>query len=137
MSLRYPGELSQLWSSPAMLGLVMSEEPGLARYEQVAESIRRAIRTGKLKPGEQLPSSRELAKEHDVAMNTAQRAVSTLRDEGWLVVRPTVGAFVNSTVPDTPQDLRETVANLQETVTELQRRLAAVETTIGTRAPAE
>lgn len=120
-----------------MLGLVMSEEPGLARYEQVAESIRRAIRSGKLKPGEQLPSSRELAKEHDVAMNTAQRAVSTLRDEGWLVVRPTVGAFVNSTIPEGSPDLRETVASLQETVTELQRRLADIESAIGVRTPAE
>lgn len=122
---------------PGYPRLVTTEEPGLARYEQVAESIRRAIRGGKLKPGEQLPSSRELAKEYDVAMNTAQRAVSTLRDEGWLVVRPTVGAFVNSAIPASPQDLRETVAGLQKTVAELERRLAHVETTIGTTPPAE
>ncbi|RBM22421.1 GntR family transcriptional regulator [Prauserella sp. PE36] len=120
-----------------MLGFVMSEELGLARYEQVAESIRRAIRSGKLKPGEQLPSSRELAKEHDVAMNTAQRAVTTLRDEGWLIVRPTVGAFVSGAIPDAPQNIRETVAHLQDAVTELQRRLADVEAAIGTRTPAE
>ncbi|WP_235998863.1 GntR family transcriptional regulator [Qaidamihabitans albus] len=115
----------------------MSEEPGLARYEQVAESIRRAVRSGKLKPGEQLPPSRELAKEYDVAINTAQRAVSTLRDEGWLVVRPTVGAFVSNTIPDPPHNLRETVAGLQETVDELQRRLSNVEAAIGTRMPDE
>ncbi|QRP46905.1 GntR family transcriptional regulator [Amycolatopsis sp. FDAARGOS 1241] len=112
-----------------------SEEPGLARYEQVAESIRRAIRNGTLAPGEQLPSNRELAKQHRVALNTAQRAVSTLRDEGWLVVRPTVGAFVSTSVPESAEDLRETVVHLQATVIELEARLAHVEAAIKT--PAE
>ena len=119
----------------AMLGCVTSEEPGLARYEQVAEAIRRAIRSGTLSPGQQLPSSRELAKEHDVAVNTAQRAVGTLRDEGWLVVRPTVGAFVSTSVPASTEDLRATVARLQVTVAELETRLADVEANIKT--PAE
>ena len=118
-----------------MLGYVTSEEPGLARYEQVAEAIRRAIRNGTLSPGQQLPSSRELAKEHNVAMNTAQRAVSTLREEGWLVVRPTVGAFVNTSIPASTGDLRSTVAHLQVTVAELETRLAQVEAAIKT--PAE
>ncbi|WP_253830143.1 GntR family transcriptional regulator [Prauserella aidingensis] len=113
----------------------MSDEPGLARYEQVAESIRRAIRSGTLEPGTQLPSSRDLAKEHGVAMNTAQRAVSALRDEGWLVVRPTVGAFVADSAPEASEDLHETVAKLQHTVTELEHRLADIESAIGTTPP--
>ncbi|WP_232376379.1 GntR family transcriptional regulator [Amycolatopsis aidingensis] len=109
-----------------------SEEPGLARYEQVAEAIRRAIRDGRLKPGTQLPSSRELAKQHTVALNTAQRAVNVLRDEGWLVVRPTVGAFVNNSKPAEPSpetldDLRRAFAELKATVTALQERVDGIE----------
>lgn len=68
-------------------------------------------------------------------MNTAQRAVSTLRDEGWLVVRPTVGAFVSNSIPATTEDLRETVANLKVTIANLEARLAHVEAAIKT--PAE
>ena len=108
------------------------EELGLARYERVAEAIRRAIRAGKLKPGEQLPASRELAKQHGVALNTAQRAVNVLRDEGWLVVRPTVGAFVSGSIPESQpeEDLRKTVSELQKTVAQLEDRLSRVEASI-------
>ncbi|OQO91975.1 GntR family transcriptional regulator [Saccharomonospora piscinae] len=114
-----------------------TEELGLARYERVAGAIRRAVRTGELKPGEQLPASRELAKQHGVALNTAQRAVNVLRDEGWLVVRPTVGAFVSGSIPEPEENLRQAVSDLQKTVAKLEDRLSEVEASIRSTPPAE
>lgn len=51
-------------------------------YEVIAESLREQIRTGKLKPGDQLPTIAKLAVANTVAVGTAHRALTLLRNEG-------------------------------------------------------
>jgi GntR family transcriptional regulator len=53
-------------------------------HEQVAAQIRRAIADGEAKPGDRLPSARDLAAVLGVNRNTVLRALRTLRDEGIL-----------------------------------------------------
>lgn len=55
-------------------------------YEQIAEAIRDDIRTGRLKPGDQLPTVAELASANTVAVGTAHRAIALLKDEGLIKV---------------------------------------------------
>jgi len=55
-------------------------------YEVIAESLREQIRTGQLKPGDQLPTIAELAVANTVAVGTAHRALSMLRNEGLIEV---------------------------------------------------
>lgn len=43
-------------------------------YEQVIDEIKKQIARGEIKPGEKLPSQRELAKDIQVNPNTVQRA---------------------------------------------------------------
>ncbi|HKL13514.1 MAG TPA: GntR family transcriptional regulator [Halanaerobiales bacterium] len=43
-------------------------------YEQVIEEIKKQIARGEIKPGDKLPSQRELAKDIQVNPNTIQRA---------------------------------------------------------------
>jgi putative hydrolases of HD superfamily len=61
---------------------------------QVAASVRAAILTGELAPGEQLPAGHELAKFFGVARGTIQSALRTLREEGFVRTHPGGGVYV-------------------------------------------
>jgi DNA-binding GntR family transcriptional regulator len=63
-------------------------------YQQVAELLREAIRTGELSAGQVVPSTKELSQRYKIAMSTAARALALLRDEGWIVSRPAKPALV-------------------------------------------
>ncbi|HEX4220921.1 MAG TPA: TetR/AcrR family transcriptional regulator C-terminal domain-containing protein, partial [Pseudonocardiaceae bacterium] len=47
-----------------------------------------------LRPGDRVPSTRQIAQEWGVAIVTATRVLATLRDEGLVVARPRVGTVV-------------------------------------------
>lgn len=55
-------------------------------YESIAESLRRQITCGELKPGDQLPTVAELAVANTVAVGTAHRAMTLLKAEGLIEV---------------------------------------------------
>ena len=64
-------------------------------YLQVADQLRQQIATGDLQPGQQLPSTRELANTYDIAPMTAQNAVRVLREQGLVVPQQGRGVFVH------------------------------------------
>ena len=70
-------------SSVAGLDLHLDRPCGRVR-DGVMDAIRDAIRSGRLVPGTQLPSSRALAADLSVARNTVARAYAELIAEGWL-----------------------------------------------------
>jgi GntR family transcriptional regulator/MocR family aminotransferase len=70
-------------SSVAGLDLHLDRPAGGVR-DGVMEAIRDAIRSGRLAPGIQLPSSRALAADLGVARNTVASAYAELIAEGWL-----------------------------------------------------
>lgn len=53
------------------------------------------LRTGKWLPGQRLPSLRNLAAEHQVAINTAAAAVRMLQENKYVYIRRNSGAYVN------------------------------------------
>ncbi len=63
-------------------------------YLQIAERITKSVLSGDYKPGEQLPSVRQLALEAAVNPNTVQRAFSELENSGIIISRNTIGRFV-------------------------------------------
>lgn len=71
-----------------------------APYQQVAEQYRQAIRSGALKPGAVMPTTKTVAQEYGIAVSTAARALATLRDEGWIVSRPSKPAVVAEISPE-------------------------------------
>ena len=75
------------------------------RYRQLYETLREAIMTGVLKPGERLPSTRSLAVQLGAARGTVDMAYSLLASEGYIVGRGSAGSFVASSVE--PEKLRE------------------------------
>ena len=63
-------------------------------YAQLMEEIKHRIISGVYKPGEKMPSVRDLAAEASVNPNTMQRAFAQLEQEGLLYTQRTSGRFV-------------------------------------------
>jgi GntR family transcriptional regulator len=70
-------------------------QAGTPIHEQVVYAVRRAVVTGQLRPGDPFPSVRALSMALKINPNTAHRIVSTLTEEGLLVVRPGIGTVVD------------------------------------------
>ena len=68
----------------------------LPNYLQLENQIKTACLQGKLKPGDQLPSIRSLAKELSIAIITVKRAYDDLEKERIIELRQGKGCFVRS-----------------------------------------
>lgn len=69
-------------------------------YRQLENQIRAAIWEARLRPGERLPSSRQLASDLGIARNTAKNAYSQLVAEGYLVTSAGSGTRVARDLPE-------------------------------------
>ena len=65
-------------------------------YQQIMAAIRGSVLKGELKPGEKVPSVRDLAAQARVNPNTMQRAMTELEREGLLVGAGTSGRTVTT-----------------------------------------
>lgn len=66
--------------------------------EQIAETLRDEIKTGRLKAGDKMPSVRAIAERFDVAAGTATKAVQLLAKWGLVAPDSTRGYFVSAQV---------------------------------------
>src|SRR5256885_4157592 len=66
-------------------------------YAQLDRALRAAIATGRLQPGDQVPTVRQLAVELRVNANTVARVYGELERDGVLETRRGVGSFVAAT----------------------------------------
>jgi GntR family transcriptional regulator len=71
---------------------------GVATYLQLAQQVRHALRLGLLRPGEQLPTAREVVGKLAINPNTVLKAYRELEREGLVVARPGQGTFVLRTL---------------------------------------
>ena len=65
-----------------------------ARYRQVADEIRSAIKRGEYPPGSVLPSQPDLARRYGLNQTSINRAIALLRSEGLIRVEHGRGAYV-------------------------------------------
>lgn len=63
-------------------------------FLQIVERIQTDIISGKYKPGDKLPSVRDLASESSVNPNTMQKAFSELERTGLVYTQRTAGRFI-------------------------------------------
>ncbi len=56
-------------------------------YLQIASSIKEQIRKGMLKPGDELPSVRDLARDLGINLHTSRHAYQLLREQGVVLIR--------------------------------------------------
>jgi GntR family transcriptional regulator len=73
-------------------------------HAQLERGIRVAIATQRLRPGDQLPTVRQLAVDLRVNANTVARVYLALEREGVLATKRGVGTFVTEHVPKTAHD---------------------------------
>ncbi|MGI8825440.1 MAG: PLP-dependent aminotransferase family protein [Chloroflexota bacterium] len=70
------------------------------RHRQVYDSIRSAILTGRLRPGDRLPPTRALATQLSVSRTTVTEAYDQLRAEGYADGRLGSGTYVSPNLPE-------------------------------------
>ena len=75
------------------------ESNGVPIYVQIREQILRAIGSGALGPGEQLPTMRELAVDLKVDLNTVRHAYDELEQTGAIVILRARGTYVAERPP--------------------------------------
>jgi GntR family transcriptional regulator len=66
----------------------------MSKWQQVADDLRTAIRSGRYKPGEKLPSYAELQRQYDTSYGTVLAAMRMLHAEGLITGEQGVGTFV-------------------------------------------
>ena len=99
-----------------MLPFSATIRPGLSVHEQVVFAVKKAMVSGRLRPGDEFPSVRALSRELRINPNTAHKVVATLTADGLLEVRPGIGTFVVGRTASSAADrralLREDVERL-------------------------
>jgi len=73
-------------------------------HAQLERGIRVAIATGRLQPGDQLPTVRQFAVDLRVNANTVAKVYLALEREGVLATKRGVGTFINDAVPRSAHD---------------------------------
>ncbi|MDF2712576.1 MAG: GntR family transcriptional regulator [Nonomuraea muscovyensis] len=68
-------------------------------YQQVASELRKAIYSGELGPGAQLPTEAQLMEDHGVSRNTVRLALGELVNEGLVTRTPRRGTVVRDRRP--------------------------------------
>jgi DNA-binding transcriptional regulator YhcF (GntR family) len=87
---------------------------GVPIYRQLVEQVRRDVMLGRLSPGEQLPTLREVVDATAINPNTVAKAYAELEHEGLVVRRQGMGTFVSSApsaeILEAPPALRNSLA---------------------------
>lgn len=76
---------------------------------QIANGLRLAIAQGRLEPGEQLPSARDLATDLQVNFHTVRKAYRELQADGILEFRRGIGTYVKERRRPRAAELRSLV----------------------------
>lgn len=91
-------------------------------YEEVADYLKRQILSGIYKPGDRLPSIRELGEKLGVGQSTVREAISSLKTMGLVTMRQGEGTFVTRYEPEQvlasfeqirPMSIDDTIALLE------------------------
>lgn len=94
------------------------QNSGIPIYQQIADSFREDIMSGKLKQGEYLPSIRALARELKISVITTMKAYEQLESEGLVTAMQGKGFYVNSQDSDMMKEqyMRKAEENLQDAI---------------------
>jgi GntR family transcriptional regulator len=82
----------------------LDNRSGVPAYLQLVQQVRRAIRLGILRPGDQLPTVKEAVSTLTINPNTVLHAYRQLDLEGFVEGRRGVGTFVSSNPVPPPAD---------------------------------
>ncbi|MDR0854702.1 MAG: GntR family transcriptional regulator [Clostridiales Family XIII bacterium] len=102
--------------------LTIRPDDGVAIYLQLRDQIVDGIAKGTLRPGDPLPSVRQLAADLGINLHTVNKAYALLRDEGHVKMLGRKGAKVASPPEADAEFLKEIEASLEKLITEATAR---------------
>lgn len=82
-----------------MIDFQLDSRSGVATYLQLAQQVRHSLRLGLLRPGDKLPTAKEVVAKLAINPNTVLKAYRELEREGLVAARPGAGTFVTGTLP--------------------------------------
>jgi GntR family transcriptional regulator len=88
------------------------QDNGVPIYVQIRDQVLRAIGSGDLRPGEQLPTMRQMAVNLKVDLNTVRHAYDELEQTGAIVILRARGTYVAERPP--PVDSARQAKRIQE-----------------------
>ncbi|KRN02066.1 transcriptional regulator [Levilactobacillus senmaizukei DSM 21775 = NBRC 103853] len=94
----------------------VSHESGLAYYEQLVLRVKQQIVQGILRPGDKLPSVREMARQEQLNPNTVSKAYKQLESQHVINTVHGRGTYVADTTT-TPGDSAQVVATKKQLLT--------------------
>ncbi|TQS17522.1 GntR family transcriptional regulator [Microbispora hainanensis] len=77
-----------------MIEFNLDRGSGVSTYLQLVHQVKQALRLGVLRPGDQLPTAREVVESLAINPNTVLKAYRELEREGLVEGRPGMGTFV-------------------------------------------
>lgn len=69
-------------------------------YEQLKRQLIIGIAKGEFKPGEELPSVRQLGGDLGINLHTVNKTYNILKDEGYLTINRRMGTLVKDLLPE-------------------------------------
>ena len=87
-----------------MIEFHLEARSGVPTYLQIVQQVRQAVRLGVLRPGDQLPTVKEVVSSLAINPNTVLRAYRELDLEGVIEGRRGVGTFVREQAAPLPAD---------------------------------
>lgn len=78
------------------MNIIISNSSNAPIYEQIKEQIKSKILSNELKPGDLLPSIRNLAKDLRISVITTKNAYEELEREGYVETIPGKGTYIAS-----------------------------------------
>src|SRR3954471_16150654 len=81
-----------------MIEFRLARPSGGPTYLQLVQQVEQAVRLGMLRPGDQLPTAKEVVAKLAINPNTVLKAYRELEREGLVGARPGLGTFVLKTL---------------------------------------
>jgi len=97
----------------------LNHNSGVPVYIQLMEQVKHAVAIGALRPGDQLPTIRNLARDLVINPNTVVRVYRELEHENIIELKHGTGAFISESVTEPSRDIRNGQKFVQSAIEKL------------------
>jgi GntR family transcriptional regulator len=97
-----------------MLAFRLDRKSGVPAYRQLIDQVRHAIQLGILRPGDQLPTVREVVRQITINPNTVHRAYRELELQGLTEGRTGSGTFIRKSLSEISSHQPKLLSQLEQ-----------------------
>ena len=97
-----------------MIRFRLDVKSGVPAYRQLVDQVRQALRLGLLRPGDQLPTVRDVVRQIAINPNTVHRAYRDLEQQGLTEGRPGSGTFITRALARVPEQQKALQRQLEK-----------------------